>query len=54
MDSHTKDDYTRAKLIVTTLKEAGLLNIPDFMVTEKEYLHLWDTVLELQDKLKSV
>tara|TARA_R110000782_G_scaffold75562_8_gene150803 strand:+ start:9068 stop:9235 length:168 start_codon:yes stop_codon:yes gene_type:complete len=54
MTEHTDTDYARARTIIITLKEANLLNTPDFMVTEKEYLHLWDTVLKLQNKLKGI
>lgn len=51
---YTDPDYARARTIIVTLKEANLLNTPDFMVTEKEYLHLWETMLKLQNKLKDI
>lgn len=35
MTEHTDTDYARARTIIITLKEANLLNTPDFMVTEK-------------------
>lgn len=47
-------DCERARTIIVALKEAKLLNTPDVVLTDKEYLHLWDTVLELQHKLKEL
>lgn len=53
MLQYTEEDYARARRIIITLKEEGLLNTPDFVMTEKEYIHLWDTMLKLQNKLKN-
>ena len=54
MAEHTDLDYKRARTIIVALKEAKLLNTPDVVLTDKEYLHLWDTMLELQNKLKEL
>jgi len=51
---YTDTDYARARTIIVALKDAKLLNTPDVVLIEKEYLHLWDTVLKLQNKLKDI
>lgn len=52
MSIWTDQDYNNATLMIKTLKEAGLITTAD--LPEKEYLHLWNTMLELQNKLKDI
>ena len=53
MAEYTDLDYKRARTIIMTLNDANLLK-SSLHLPDKEYLHLWDTVLELQHKLKEL
>ena len=49
---HTDDDYQRAILIITTMKELGVWK-ENTHLPEEKYLHLWDTLLELQHRTRN-